>query len=46
MFGFNFEVVRIEFWICRIDSDLFGFLKIELILSPELIILEVRNRSF
>jgi hypothetical protein len=43
MFGFNFGTVIID---CRIDSDLFGFLKLELILPPELIILEAKNRSF
>jgi hypothetical protein len=32
--------------MCGIDSDLFGFSKVELILHPELILLEVKNYSF
>jgi hypothetical protein len=43
MFGFNSGAAIID---CIIDSALFGFLKVELILSPEFILLEVRNRSF
>jgi hypothetical protein len=39
MFDFNYGVARI-------DSGLFDFSKLKLILSPELILLEARNRSF
>jgi hypothetical protein len=30
----------------RIDSDLFGLSKVELILPPKLILLEAENRNF
>jgi hypothetical protein len=34
------------FWTCRIDSDLFGFLNVELIRPSELILLEATISSF
>jgi len=34
------------FWRCRIDSDMFGCFRVELILFLELILLEARICSF
>jgi hypothetical protein len=47
MFGFNSGTTRIDSRpVGLINYGLLGFSKVYLILSPELILLEIRNRSF
>jgi hypothetical protein len=46
MFDFNSEYFRIDSGCVELFIDIFGFSKLDLILSPELILFEAKNRSF
>jgi hypothetical protein len=46
MFDFNSKCLRIDSGCVELIIDIFDFSKLDLILPPELIILETRNRSF